>query len=381
MTLSLNSLRLIFEHVNGPFRCVSSCLAVVFALTMTALPAQSGYVGKKMQGKFAPKKKNVMLFGQIDELSLLCSAAGVQLNGKKMPATVSKISLGSAASYSGLREGDKVLQVRAADNVLVMDIERNNKRYQASIATDVTGLRAQFESRKIPFSFGDSPSDQELKTLAGYRIVILLDRSQSMNDSHAGCPGNVSKWVWCKEQIDNLFLATDRVLEGGFDLVIFNNTFQESRGVTLYDLKQTFDRVKPEGLHKDIATPLASVLTDYFKRKTASTKPCIILVLTDGLENSGEPLQNVLIEASKKASKPGEAIVNFLQVGDSLSAEELFDDLEHNLMAKGARFHMANYKPFAELRNKGVLWELLAAVREDSRSRTMPRGTVSGETR
>lgn len=381
MILVLKRFCRILRLAGGKLRLAPICLGFVLSLSLFASPAHSGYVGKKMQGKFAPPKKNVMLFGQIDEMSLLCSAAGVQLSGKKMPATVSKISLGSAASYSGLREGDKVVQVRAADNVLVLDIERNGKRYQANVATDVTGLRAQFEARKIPFSFGDSPSDQELKTLGQYQIVILLDRSLSMNDSHAGCPGDVSKWIWCKEQIDNLFLATDRVLDGGFNLVLFNNTFQESKGVTLYDLRQVFDRIKPEGPHKDIASPLQSVLTDYFKWKKADTKPCIILVLTDGLENSGEPLQNVLIEASKKASKPGEAIVTFLQVGDSLSAEELFDDLEHNLMAKGARFHMANYKPFAELRNKGVLWELLATVRDETRMQSMPRGTVSGETR
>jgi hypothetical protein len=325
------------------------------------------------------KKQTVKLFGHIDELSFYCSAAGVAIS-RDTPSTVIKVSPGSAASYSGLREGDKVIHVSVSDNMLVLDIERGGKQYQASIATDVAGLRSQFERRKISFSAGDSPADKELKSLSNYHIVLVVDRSQSMEDNHAGCPGDVSKWVWCKEQIDNLFLATDRVLESGFDLVLFNDTYQISRGVTLWDLRHILDRIKPEGKHKNIAAPLQAVIDDHLSNKNAHRKPCMIVVLSDGMENTGEPLQNVLIEASQKESKAGEVLVLLLQIGDSIAAEELFDDLDHNLMAKGARFHMANFKPFAELRNKGVLWELLAGIREQDRL-PFHKGTFSGETR
>lgn len=319
------------------------------------------------QGKTHSKpasKQAIKLYGHIDEMTWLCSAAGIQLSARSLPANISKVAIGSAASFSGLREGDRVLSVLAGDNALVLQIERAGRTYQANVATDVTGLRSQFESRKIAFSIGDSPFDKELKTLNQYEVTILLDCSESMNDDHAGCPGDLSKWMWCKQQMDNLFLSTDRVLDGGFNIVLFNNTFQVRNGVTLWELKQIFGSVKPEGTQKNLAAPLRAVLSDYLKRPKNKTKPCTILVLTDGLENAGEPLQDVLIEASKNVSKPGEVSITFLQVGESIGAEELFDDLDHNLVAKGASHHFVNFKPFSELRNKGVLWELLAAIRE-----------------
>lgn len=336
------------------------------------------FAAPKKSSPLAPvKASTVKLYGEIDELSYICSSAGVKLTGKSLPGRVAQVSLGSAAAYSGIKKDDKVLAARIADDSVVLTIERKGTRYQARIATDVKGLKAEFEGRKIPFSFGDSPFDKELKTIAKCDVVILLDRCQSMDDNHAGCPGDLSKWTWCKQQIDSLFLSTDRVLDNGFNLVLFNNTYQSRNGSTLYDLKEIFSRIKPEGAHKNISQPLESVISDYLHRRTPTAKPLVVMVITDGLENTGQPLQNVLIEESKKMKRPGEVIVTFLQVGQSISAEELFDDLDHNLVAKGARYHMVNYKPFAEVRNKGLLWELLGVVHEALES--APPAAVSAQ--
>ena len=307
---------------------------------------------------------SVKLFGHIDELSYMCSSAGVKLSGSGLPAQVSKLSLGSAAAYSGLKAGDKVLHAEMDNNILNLTVDRNGKKYQAKIATDVYGLRAEFEARKIPFSFGDSAFDKDLKTLGNCEITVMLDRCATMNDTHAGVPGDLSKWIWCKEQIDNLYLATDRVLDKGFNLILFNDKFQENRGVTLWDLKQVFGRIKPEGVHKNIAAPLEAVMNDYFKRRRPDSKPLLIAVVTEGTENIGTPLQTVLIDAASKMNRPGEVVVTFLQVGDSVSGEDLFDDLDRNLVGKGAKYDIASYRTFAELRNKGLLWELITAVKD-----------------
>ncbi len=330
-----------------------------------ALAGAAGYpaLAAKKKPAATGARRPVTLYGRIDELTLLCSAAGVQLTGRALPGTVRRIAPGSAASYSGLREGDKVLNISAGDSVLILDIERDGKAYRATIATDVTGLRSQFETAKIPYSLGDSPFDGALNRLKDCRITILLDRSRSMAETHAGCPGDLSKWTWCRQQIDNLFLSTARVVEGGFDLVPFNETYQASNGVTLYDLQEILGRLKPDGVHKNMAAPLEAVIDEYLKERRPD-RPLIVLVLTDGAENSGRPLQDVLIEASRKVSPPARVSVTFLQVGDSIAGEELFEDLEHNLVAKGARYCIARYRPFSELRNKGLLFELLEATRQ-----------------
>jgi hypothetical protein len=338
-------------------------MLVMLALSSTA-SAKPGDKSAKNTSDSAPVK----LFGHIDELSYLCSSSGIRLSKAQFPAKVDKISLGSAAAYSGLRTGDDVLSAKYDDNSITFDIKRNGRPYQARVATNVKGVKEEFESRKIKFSIADSAFDKELKKLQDVHVVILVDRSLSMGDMHAGVPGDLSKWMWTKEQVDNLFLATDRVLEGGFDIYAFNDKVEGRTGVTLWDLRQVFDRLKPAGEHKNIALPLQNVLNDYFSRRKPDSKPCLIVVLTDGTENTGSPLQEVLIDASKKMNRQGEVIIDFLQIGESIAGEELFDDLEQNLVAKGARYNMVVYKPFSELRNRGVVYEMLSSVKSISKA-------------
>lgn len=313
---------------------------------------------------------SIKLYGRIDELSYVMSSSGVRVMGGKLPGIVDKISLGSSAAYSGLQKGDKVLKATLDENTVILDIERKGRVYQTKIATNVKGLRSEFEARKIPFSFGDSPFDKELKSLGNCELVILLDRSLSMADDHAGCPGDITKWMWSKEQIDNVFLATDRVLEEGFNLGLFNDRFQMRSGVTLYDLRQVFDNIRPAGAGKDISGALQTTMNDYFYHRKPASKPLMIAVITDGLQNTGAPLQDVLIEASKRMNRPGEVVITFLQVGESIRAEELFDDLDRHLLAKGAKYHMVHFKPFSELRMRGVLYELLMCVKEVTQDKT-----------
>ena len=338
---------------------IAIAAAIVCLNYTSTLPARAAE-------KETDKPKLVKLYGEVSDLGILCSATGVKLSKGNLPATVKNISLGSAAAYSGVRNGDQVLKAEISDNMLTLTVERKGKQYQAKIATDVKGLRSEFEHRGVKYSIGDSPFDNQLRTLAGCDITVMIDRSATMADNHAGCPGDLSKWIWCKQQVDNLFLATNRVLDDGFRLVLFNDTFQVREGVTLWDLKEYFARTKPAGTGKNISAPLHSVLNDYFRAKKPTSKPCLIVVLTEGTENVGTPLQDVLIEATRRMSRQGEVVVTFMQVGESLHAEELFDDLDRNLVAKGARYDIAHYKPFSQLRNKGLLWEVIQAVTDTS---------------
>ncbi len=346
--------------------CFSSVILVIILVIVTAgfrtPPAVAA--PKKVPGSSTAKARPILLRGRIDELSYLCSSAGLRLSGSSLPAKVAKISLGSAAAYSGLQEGDRVVHADTEDDAVILTVQRGGKQYQAKIAVNVYGLRKEFEARKIKYSLGDSPFDKELGSLKDCHIAILLDRSLSMNDRNAGCPGDISKWMWCRQQVNNLYAATSRVHDSGLDVVLFNDTYQARRGVTLWDLKQTFDQIKPAGSSKNISQPLVEVLNDYFRKRNDSSKPQVILVLTDAIQNIGSPLQDVLIEASNKMTKPREVIISFLQIGDSILGEELLEDLDRNLVAKGARYHLVNYKPFSEVRNKGLLRELLDATHE-----------------
>lgn len=316
-------------------------------------------------------QKTIKLFGEIDELSYMTSSAGIQLSSTKLPAKVLKLSLGSSGSYSGIREGDELTGVKYDDNNLVLTVKRNGKQYQANVATDVYGLKKEFETRKIKWSLGDAAYDKELQKLTQCEIVMMIDRSASMLDNHAGVPGDQTKWTWCKQQVDNFYFATSRILERGFDIVTFGERSQRWRNVSLWDLKMVFDRFKPEGLHKDIATPLNEVLTDYLHARKPDSKPLLVIVLTDGVKNEGAPLQSVLVDAAQKMGRQREITVVFMQVGDSMFANDLFLDLDRNLQAKGAKFDIAEYMPFEELRNKGVLWNLLATVKEIETSGAM----------
>jgi hypothetical protein len=320
-------------------------------------------------------QKTIKLFGQIDELSYLTSSAGIKLSSSKLPAKVLKISLGSSGSYSGIREGDELTDVKIDDDNLTLTINRNGKRYQANVATDVTGLKKEFETRKIKWSLGDAAYDKELQKLTQCELVLMIDKSASMLDNHAGVPGDQTKWIWCKQQVDNFYFSTARFFDKGFDLVTFGDHSQRWHNVSLWDLKMVFDRFKPEGTRKDIATPLNEVLTDYLHARKPDSKPLLVIVLTDGMKNEGAPLQSVLAEASQKMTRPREITVVFMQVGDSVFANDLFLDLDRNLQAKGAKYDIAEYMPFEELRNKGVLWNLLTTVKDIESSGAMAKST------
>lgn len=308
-----------------------------------------------------PPKKTLKLFGSIDEFSYISAGSGVTLSSGKLPAKVSKISLGSAAAYSGLREGDVVTDASVGPDSVDLTITRNGKTYKASLATNVAGLKADFKRRNIPTTFAASAFDKELEALSRCNIVVMLDRSASMNDTDPGVPGDMTKWVWCQQQVDNMYIGTERVLGNGFDLMLFNDRFERHNRVNLYDLKQVFQRVKPEGAQKRFSVALSSVLQDYFKSKDRDKRPLVVAVLTDG-GNVGLPLQEMLIEASKEVKQPYEVTIIVMQVGTSFHGEELYEDLDTNLVAKGAKYHILEYHNFAEVRNKGMLLELVTLV-------------------
>lgn len=307
------------------------------------------------------KKKPIKLFGQIDEFSYLSSGSGVTLSRGKLPAKVAKISLGSTAAYSGLREGDTVTDADVGPDSIDLTIQRNGKTYRASIATNIAGLKADFKRRNIPLTFAASAFDKELEDLGKCKVVVMLDRSASMADFNAGVPGDLTKWTWCQQQVDNMYIGTERVLDKGFDLVLFNDKFERHNRVNLWDLKQVFQRIKPEGADKRLSAALSSVLNDYYTSKDFGKQPLVVAVLTDG-GNVGLPLQEMLIEASKKVTKPYEVNIIVMQVGNSFHGEELFEDLDTNLVAKGAKYHILEYHNFAEVRNKGMLLELVTLV-------------------
>lgn len=335
---------------------LSLLLAAVLPLAISSLLATPS-----LAVDTAAKKKPVKLVGQIDEFSYLSSGSGVTLTSGKLPAKVAKISLGSTAAYSGLKEGDTVTDADVGPNSIDLTIQRNGKTYRASIATNVTGLKADFKRRNIPLTFAASAFDKELEDLGRCKVVVMLDRSASMADFNAGVPGDLTKWAWCQQQVDNMYIGTERVLDKGFDLVLFNDKFERHNRVNLWDLKQVFQRVKPEGTDKRLSAALSSVLKDYFKSKDYGKQPLVVAVLTDG-GNVGPPLQEMLIEASQKATKPYEVNIIVMQVGTSFHGEDLFEDLDTNLVAKGAKYHILEYHNFIEVRNKGLLLELVTLV-------------------
>lgn len=340
--------------------CITLLLTMMVSLGWSNCPVVAAD-GETTTSTAKPTKKQIKLFGEIDEFSYITQGSGVSLTSSKLPAKVAKISLGSAAAYSGLKEGDTVTDAAVGPNSIDLTIQRNGKPYKASVATNIAGLKADFKRRNIPLTYASSAFDKELEALGKCKIVVMLDRSASMGDFNAGVPGDLTKWTWCQQQVDNLYMGTERVLGKGFDLVLFNNRFERRNRVNLYDLKQVFQRIKPEGEDKRLSAALSSVLQDYFKSKDRGKEPLVVAILTDG-GNVGEPLQKMLIEASQEVKRPYEVNIIVMQVGNSFHGEELFEDLDTNLVAKGAQYHILEYHTFSEVRNKGMLLELVTLV-------------------
>ena len=334
---------------------------------------------------------SIKLYGQVDEVHYACKAAGLTLSSTHLPATINRVRLGSPAFYEGVSDGDKLLTARIDNDKLYLTASRNGKIYGAVLRTSPVDLekeKAKEDAEKTALLKGGAKSDPlpemtivpkdipeveitpeaRLKELAGYQIVLVVDRSGSMQFPLQSFPE--TKWQWAQAQIGGLAQKLKPHLDRrGIDLISFSETYNVERGCTPEHVMNFFHDTIPNG-GTDMGSPLETVFHDYLA--TPHDRPLLIAVMTDGMPNRGPDVKEVIIEATRGMQAANEIRLVFLEIGEEFDGWSTIKGWDDNLVASGARYDIIDSVEFSELARRGLADELVEVIKRNDGKNPAP---------
>jgi len=311
----------------------------------------------------AENKPSKLLYGRIDAIGDMCSSAGVTLASRKMPTTVESIRPGSSAFYSGLAEGDKILSGNIEKNRLSLQIERKGQRYAVTLNTLYNPLATEHplegKAKRQLLTGSAQQEATSLSELSKYDIVMVVDRSGSMNES---VDGGLTKWKWCANNIADFTAKIKPYISGqGIELVTFGTNYTTEKNVSPESVTTIFSKQTPQG-STDLSAPLKALFDQHFSQ--SSKKPMLIAVFTDGMPNRGAFLNDVIIDATKKMRDPGEIRIIFMQIGNEFEGRALLESLDNYLVHNGAQYDIVDSVAFGNMK-KGILEPLIITIHHD----------------
>lgn len=259
----------------------------------------------------------------------------------------------TAAWRSGLSAGDKVLATKVQLPQALLTIERGGKRYGCLMETKQT--------LPIALSGKATENKSDAQILSEYAIVMLIDSSASMQT--ADCPGNISRWQWCKEHMKDLYVANFTSNLGSLrnqsnvSIITFDSNYRSHRNCSTAQLPQIFQDNEPSG-----ETFMAPALTEAFalvRNQLNYGKPAMITVVSDGRLNDAESLKKAIIAQVNSLSKPELLSIVFLEVG---TPDKLLKQLDNELVKQGAKADIVTVVPFSQATSQGLVHSLAATV-------------------
>jgi len=271
----------------------------------------------------------------------------------------------TAAWRSGLTAGDKVLATKVQLPQALLTIERGGKRYGCLLET----------KQQLPIGLAGKVNENksDAQILSEYAIVMLIDSSASMQT--ADCPGNISRWQWCKDHMKDLFVADNAGIMGkqsNVSIITFDSNYRSHRNCSTAQLPQIFQDTEPSG-----ETFMAPALTEAFavvRNQLNYGKPTMITVVSDGRLNDADSLKKTIIAQVNSLSKPDLLSIVFLEVG---TPDKLLKELDNELVKQGAKADIITVLPFSQATSKGLVHSLAATIPKPKAAETTIKGTVS----
>jgi len=310
-------------------------------------PAQD--LGRVIKGKAPPASNADILQGKVNT-SVKTTAPWSNLgfaytldNSKTFSLNVTQVLPQSPAYKAGLQPGDKILDVNVSPAGTSLQVQRQGKIYVASIKAPeslLNGLKA----------------DERLGRLAAHKLVILIDQSGSMYEKD--CPGNLTRWDWCREETMKVGKAlTDRF---GKDITVatFSNWYRLYPHCSISDIQHIFLSNEPAG-DTQPQFPMKEVFSDYFKHTQTDPRPLMVAVVTDGVPTQPLDVAETIMEATKQMNYPAQVKVTFLQIADDPRAQSLLSAFDSDLQRDGARYDIVDYVEFKDVIKRGLLQSLI----------------------
>jgi uncharacterized protein YegL len=213
--------------------------------------------------------------------------------------------------------------------------------------------------------FGREVSESEQKKiLAQHDVVILIDKSGSMNTPDCDEKGTVSRWQWCRAQTVGLAKDLNNILPEGLTVDVFSNDFDVYPHADAAKISDVFKNFSPGG-STNTGAALWDRLRAYLEDKPENGKtkrPILIAVITDGDPTDGRTTQDAIISATRQIKNANEISITFLQVGREASGTAVLDELANNLVDEGAKFDIVDHLTYDQLVRTGLRQALVSAI-------------------
>lgn len=326
-----------FRKIDFSFSFASSrlLLLLIGCSFITQISSTSSVLAQSAtSGSRSVATSTVRLSGTINAFGMACVSTGFIPLSTQLPTRVEEVKKGSQAFYSGLLVGDRILEANIDKDLLKLKIERKGRVYQ-------TVMKAKLDMSR-PFSL---EATKNLATvLRTYQIRLIVDHSGSMY-RHLGNSDKL-RWTWVKEELDKFCTKVQSQSVSKFDLYLFNNEVETSLNLSA---KQVHDKLA------DTVTTGNTNLPEALKLATVkSSKPILILLVTDGQAVSSKENGEILAANLAKSAVLRRSKVVFLQAGYSPEGATFVASLNDALVARGMA-KQAHTVLFEEASQKGIL--------------------------
>lgn len=273
-----------------------------------------------------------------------------QASSQASSGVFSKIDIGQA-----LRLGAQVVNaINAGSSRNNYSSSSSSGQFSASAAASSSALLKNSLGKPAFVSkFARPLTSSELAVLSKYDVVIVLDKSGSM-DEH-DCPGGMSRWDWCRDQMMSLTAQIGSVFKSGITVALYSSDYDIYRNVDLGYVTRIFGENSPSG-GTYTGKVMEAVFDDYFARRASNpnTRKLLVQVVTDGDPSDKGALIAAISRASQMISSPGEITVNFLQIGHEEAGARTLAKLDSNMASEGAKFDIVRVEPFAVVEHEGL---------------------------
>lgn len=331
-----------------------------------SLDGQSASHNKSASASRKVLKDSTKLYGTIDEVNYALQAAGVTLGSDHLPALVGSVRLGSPSYHAGVIEKDKVISASIEQSKLNLLFERDGKRYFVSLHTApavLTSDRPIADSVPLSASVNKTPlvtEAEKIKEISKYDLAILIDISGSMKWELGS--EKESKWQWCTKFVSTFADKVMPSLAGrGITTVPFNGSYSIVSACTPAQVVGFFKNTEPIG-STDLGSPLKEVLGRLMY--SGRQRPLLVVVLTDGMPNSGPTTESVLIEFSKRMHSERDVRVLILEVGEDSVSNAFLKYLDDYLVNDGAKYDFVDVTKFEELKKTTFIDALQKSIAE-----------------
>jgi uncharacterized protein YegL len=216
------------------------------------------------------------------------------------------------------------------------------------------------------FKIGRPLNRNEVNLLANYDVAVIIDKSGSMQTQD--CPGGVSRWDFCKEQLLNLTSQASSAFKSGITVALFSSDYRIFNNISFAAVPQIFANNFPDG-GTYLARPLKDILSSYFAQRDHNmasqmpTRPLLVEIITDGEPSDKGALIRVICEATQKMTSAREVNIQFLQIGNDNEGGKVLNELQTRLVPEdGAQYGIVNVEPFQAVLNEGLARSLVSVA-------------------